>query len=119
MNDAHKIVEQVYAAKEDVRAADDLIRAYLPFIKAETAKFLKRPPIEGHDDELSIAMIAFHEAIGGYSRTRGCFPEICGHADPKPPDRLQPQGTAAQPRHLAGRAGEEKKTQTLGETAGG
>ena len=34
MNDAHKIVEQVYAAKEDVRAADDLIRSYLPFIKA-------------------------------------------------------------------------------------
>lgn len=73
MNDAHKIVEQVYAAKEDVRAADDLIRAYLPFIKAETAKFLKRPPIEGQDDELSIAMMAFHEAIGGYSRTRGAF----------------------------------------------
>ena len=43
MNDAHKIVEQVYAAKENVRAADDLIRSYLPFIKAETAKFLKRP----------------------------------------------------------------------------
>ena len=73
MNDAHKIVEQVYAAKENVRAADDLIRAYLPFIKAETAKFLKRPPIEGQDDELSIAMMAFHEAIGGYSRTRGSF----------------------------------------------
>lgn len=73
MNDAHKIVEQVYAAKEDVRAADDLIRAYLPFIKAETAKFLKRPPIEGQDDELSITMMAFHEAIGGYSRTRGSF----------------------------------------------
>lgn len=73
MNDEHKIVEQVYAAKEDIRAADDLIRAYLPFIKAETAKFLKRPPIEGQDDELSIAMMAFHEAIGGYSRTRGSF----------------------------------------------
>lgn len=73
VNDAHKIVEQVYAAKEDVRAADDLIRAYLPFIKAETAKFLKRPPIEGQDDELSITMMAFHEAIGGYSRTRGSF----------------------------------------------
>ena len=72
MNDEHKIVEQVYAAKEDVQAADDLIRAYLPFIKAETAKFLKRPPIEGHDDELSIAM-------------KGFLPEICGHADPKPP----------------------------------
>ena len=73
MNDEHKIVQQVYAAKEDVQAADQLIGTYLPFIKAETAKFLKRPPLEGHDDELSIAMIAFHEAINGYSRTRGAF----------------------------------------------
>ena len=73
MNDEHKIVHQVYAAKEDIQAADRLIGTYLPFIKAETAKFLKRPPIEGYDDELSIAMIAFHEAISGYSRTRGAF----------------------------------------------
>ena len=73
MNDEHKIIQQVYAAKEDIQAADQLIGTYMPFIKAETARFLKRPPIEGHDDELSIAMIAFHEAIGGYSRTRGAF----------------------------------------------
>ena len=73
MNDEHKIVQQVYAAKEDVEAADRLIGVYMPFIKAETAKYLKRPPVEGHDDELSIAMIAFHEAIGGYSRARGAF----------------------------------------------
>ena len=73
MNDEHKIIQQVYAAKQDIQAADRLIGTYLPFIKAETAKFLKRPPIDGHDDELSIAMIAFHEAIGGYSRTRGAF----------------------------------------------
>ena len=73
MNDEHKIVQQVYAAKEDVKAEDRLIGTYMPFIKTETAKFLKRPPVEGHDDGLSIAMIAFHEAIGGYSRTRGAF----------------------------------------------
>lgn len=73
MNDEHKIIQQVYAAKEDLQAADRLIGAYMPFIKAETAKFLKRPPIEGQDDELSIAMIAFHEAIRGYSRMRGAF----------------------------------------------
>lgn len=73
MNEEHKIIQQVCAAKEDVQEADRLITAYLPFIKAETAKFLKRPPVEGQDDELSIAMIAFHEAIGGYSRTRGAF----------------------------------------------
>ena len=73
MRQEHTILQQVYAAKQDVAAADQLICDYLPFIKAETAKFLKRPPIDGQDDELSIAMMAFHEAIGGYSRTRGAF----------------------------------------------
>ena len=73
MNDEHKIIQQVYAAKEDMEAADRLIGSYMPFIKSETAKFLKRPPMEGHDDELSIAMIAFHEAVRGYSRSRGAF----------------------------------------------
>lgn len=73
MNDEHKIIQQVYTAKENVQAADQLIGTYMPFIKAETAKFLKRQPVEGYDDELSIAMIAFHEAICGYSRIRGAF----------------------------------------------
>lgn len=73
MNEEHKIVRQVYAAKENTQEADRLIGEYLPFIKAETAKFLGRPPIEGSDDELSIAMIAFHEAICGYSHGRGTF----------------------------------------------
>ena len=73
MNEEHGILEQVYAAKESVQAAAQLIGDYLPFIRAETAKFLKRPPEEGRDDELSIAMIAFHEAIGGYAKHRGSF----------------------------------------------
>ena len=73
MEEGQQILRQVERAREDSRAADELIRAYLPFIKAETARFLHRPPVEGHDDELSIAMIAFHEAIQGYSRLRGAF----------------------------------------------
>ena len=40
MNDEHKIIQQVYEAKKDVQAADQLIRTYMPFIRAETAKFL-------------------------------------------------------------------------------
>ncbi len=73
MGEEHAIVRQVDEAKADMEAADRLIREYLPFIKAETAKFLHRPPREGEDDELSIAMIAFHEAVRGYSRGRGSF----------------------------------------------
>ena len=72
MNEENTIIQQVYAAKTDNQEADRLIGAYMPFIKAETAKFLKRPPAS-QDDELSIAMIAFHEAFQGYSRMRGAF----------------------------------------------
>ncbi len=72
MDKAHSITEQVYRAKEDVQAADDLIRAYIPFIRSEATKFMGRLCTE-QDDEYSIAMIAFHEAILGYEKSRGAF----------------------------------------------
>lgn len=67
------IVQLVYESKNDMEAANDFIVAYMPFIKSETSKFMNRAPIEGRDDELSIAMIAFHEAINAYSEKRGSF----------------------------------------------
>ena len=71
-SDAHQIISQVYKAKNDSHAADELISAYMPFIKSETAKFLNRPP-DKSDDELSIAMFAFYESIRNYSKLRGSF----------------------------------------------
>ena len=71
-SDAHQIISQVYKAKKDSHAADELIQAYMPFIKSETAKFLNRPP-DKSDDELSIAMFAFYESIQNYSKLRGSF----------------------------------------------
>ena len=68
-----EIVRRVMAARRDPRAADELVRDYLPFIKAETSRFMGRPPQEGRDDELGIAMFAFHEAVMAYDRTRGAF----------------------------------------------
>lgn len=73
MEQEHEIVAWVYAAKEDNQAADDLIRKYLPFIKAQTAKFIGRAPQEGRDDELSVALLAFHEAMLAFERERGNF----------------------------------------------
>lgn len=71
-SDSHQIITRVYEAKTDSRAADALIASYMPFIKSETAKFLKRPP-DPSDDELSIAMFAFYEAIRSYVKSRGAF----------------------------------------------
>lgn len=73
MNGGHELVEQVYAAKTDTEAADSLIRQYMGFIRAETAKYLHRAPIEGQDEELSIVLLAFYEAILGYEKKRGAF----------------------------------------------
>ena len=64
---------QFCAAKADTEAADGLIRQYMGFIRSETAKFIHRIPQEGRDDELSIAMLAFHEAVMSYEKTRGAF----------------------------------------------
>ena len=68
----HDIVRQVLQAQQHSYAADRLIERYLPFIRAEAAKFLQRPPTDS-DDELSIAMIAFHEAVCSYDKGRGAF----------------------------------------------
>ena len=72
MEKEHPIIKKVYAAQQDNQAADELIRTYIPFIRSEAAKFMGSPCTD-QDDEYSIAMIAFHEAILGYSRERGGF----------------------------------------------
>ena len=70
--DSDRIVRRVNQAKQDSKQANMLIQDYMPFIKAETARFLKRSVSES-DDELSIAMFAFYEAIKGYSLIKGSF----------------------------------------------
>ena len=73
MNEEHSIIQRVYDAKDDMTAADSFISDYIPFIKAQVSKLMKRPVNIQQDDEYSVAMIAFHEAINGYSKTRGTF----------------------------------------------
>lgn len=68
-----QLLEQIYKAKNNSREADNLVRLYMGFIKSETVKFLGREPVLGQDDELSIAMIAFHESVLDYSRWNGSF----------------------------------------------
>ena len=69
----HDIVAQVQAAKTDSEAADALIRQYMGFIRSETVKFIHTAPENGREDELSIAMLAFYEAVLAYEKSRGAF----------------------------------------------
>lgn len=73
MREKHEIIKLIRAAQSSSENADKFIEKYLPFIKSETAKFIGRIPVEGHDDELSIAMFAFYEAMMAYSAEKGAF----------------------------------------------
>ena len=72
MQTEHSIVKAVYAAKTDSQKADDLIRTYIPFIKAEASKTMNGVCTE-QDDEYSIAMAGFYEAVMGFEKSRGAF----------------------------------------------
>ena len=69
----HDIATQAATAKQDPEAADAFIRQYMGFIRSETVKFTHAALENGHEDELSIAMLAFYEAILSYDRGRGPF----------------------------------------------
>ena len=69
----HAIVQAVYAAKTDTAAADAFVQQYLPFVRAETVRFTRQAIEQGHEDELSIALLAFYEAILSYEKGRGAF----------------------------------------------
>ena len=67
------IADQVQAAKTDSAAADEFIGQYMGFIRSETVKFIHTAPENGREDELSIAMLAFYEAVLAYEKSRGAF----------------------------------------------
>lgn len=73
MNERHRIVREVIKARNDTGFCDDFIKKYTPFITAEVSSFLKRPVDESADDEFSIGMIAFYEAVRGYREDKGAF----------------------------------------------
>ena len=72
MQSEYQIVKEVMRAKNDLDLADAFIEKYLPFIKKEVYKFTDSY-VDDNCDELSIAMIAFHEAIRAYDKEKGSF----------------------------------------------
>lgn len=72
MENEHRIVQEVCTAQADAEAEERLIQKYLPFIRAEAAKNVHKAVSE-NDDEYSIAMFAFHEAVKSYRREKGAF----------------------------------------------
>lgn len=65
----HRLVQQ--AQKGDSRAREALLRAYRPFVMKAAAGVSGRYIRAGRDDEASVAMLAFNEAISSYRHQRG------------------------------------------------
>jgi len=65
--------ERVINIKQNTEEVNRLIEEYKPFIASTVEKHLQRYVEYGIDDELSIALIAFHEAIEKYDIQKGSF----------------------------------------------
>lgn len=59
------------AQKGDQEARNDLIAQFQPFILKVSARFCSRRLDWQNDEELSVAMLAFNEAIDGYDAKQG------------------------------------------------
>ena len=57
------------AQSGDAKAMEDLLLAYSPFMKKTAGQVCKRF-IDDHDEEFSIALSAFHEAINGFNEDK-------------------------------------------------
>jgi RNA polymerase sigma factor len=66
------------AASGDRQAREKLIEHYRPFILNEAQRVCRRSLKWGSDDELSVALIAFNEAIDAYRKSEGSFNSLSG-----------------------------------------
>jgi len=65
--------ERVINIKQNTEEINRLIEGYKPFIASTVEQHLNRYVEYGIDDELSIALMAFHEAIEKYDMKKGNF----------------------------------------------
>lgn len=66
------VEDKVIEAKNNSEAENILIQEYVPFILSYSNKALNRY-ITRNDDEFSIAIFAFHEALQKYEPSKGAF----------------------------------------------
>lgn len=67
------IEKQLEAAKTNAHHKNDMIKAFMPFVLKTCVSYVKRPLSYGIDEELSIGLMAFSEAIERYDEGRGLF----------------------------------------------
>jgi RNA polymerase sigma factor len=73
MSEWQTLEDRIIFAKNDLNEKDHLIREYMPFIIKVTYERTGRPVEAGVDDEVSIAMSGFEEAIDRFDIEKGKF----------------------------------------------
>ena len=73
MNKEHELLKEIKEAQKNARRTDLFIEKYAPFIRSEVLKFTSTSDFSEKDDEFSIAMFAFYEALQNYDRSKGAF----------------------------------------------
>jgi len=71
--------DRIENAKNDIEEMNKLIEEYKPFIASVVQKKTRKFVRYGYDDELTIGMLAFKEAIDSYDRNKGKFLSFAKH----------------------------------------
>ncbi|TQR21208.1 RNA polymerase sigma-I factor [Psychrobacillus vulpis] len=71
-----ELAQKAKAGDEEVLS--DLLFAFTPFMK-KTASFICKRPIDEHDEEFSIAMNGFHEAVMAFDHTESASLQTFAH----------------------------------------
>jgi len=67
------LIERINKSKSDLNQLNDLIADYKPYIAKTVKEHVGHYVSYGEDDELSIGMLAFTEAVKSYDPTKGAF----------------------------------------------
>ncbi len=74
--------ERIAAAKLDPSEMEALIQDYEPFVRATISKTLKKY-IQSDDENLTIGMMGFHEAVVHYDLAKGKLSFLCKNSHSK------------------------------------
>jgi RNA polymerase sigma factor len=65
----HQMIERIHQGEEELR--NELLQQYRPFVGTIVSKVCKRYIHQSHDEEFSVGLEAFNEAISQYSSEKG------------------------------------------------
>ena len=73
VEEAESLDNRVIAAKQSKDEMEQLIKDYMPFLKARVARYSSQTEFDKREELQSVAMMSFYEAVQKYDATKGHF----------------------------------------------